>query len=235
MAKNSSGRVDLSRAAIVERALAIADAETLEAVSIRRLGQEFGVTPMALYWHVKNKDELLDAMGDALFDGLDEVVRANADAEWDTQLAAVVRGLVMVLRRHPGSRELAYRRILVCPAGLQVTEQTLRALRTAGFTRRQTADIATHALQTAVMLVSAEPGAEPGYSADETAERLAAKRVGLEQLPADDFPYLREMAPDMLGCDDPDLFYDFNIDLFLDGARATLARQLDRQTAQSPS
>jgi TetR/AcrR family tetracycline transcriptional repressor len=234
MARTHSPRTDLSRQAIVERALDLADAETLEAVTIRRLGQDFGVTPMALYWHVKNKDELLDAMGDALFDGLDAEIRATADtdASWDAQLAAVVRALVGVLRRHPGSRELAYRRILACPAGLQLTERTLKALRQAGFSRRQTADIATHALQTAVMLVSAEPGAEPGYSAQETAGRLAAKRAGLEQLPADDYPYLREMAPDMLGCDDPDAFYDFNIDLFLDGARATLARQ---DAAESPA
>ena len=38
-------------------------------MSIRRLGQEFGVTPMALYWHVQNKDELLAAMGDRIFAG----------------------------------------------------------------------------------------------------------------------------------------------------------------------
>src|SRR3982750_4803148 len=155
-------KADLSRDAIVERALELADAETLDAVTIRRLGQEFGVTPMALYWHVKNKEELLDAMGDRLFAGL----RFEADGSWDERLAVVVRELVERLRRHPGSRELAYRRILGCPEGLAVTEYTLRLLRKAGFPRRQTADIATHALQTAVMLVSAEPGAEPGYSAD---------------------------------------------------------------------
>jgi TetR/AcrR family tetracycline transcriptional repressor len=214
-------RSDLSRDAIVERALHIADAETLEAVTIRRLGQEFGVTPMALYWHVKNKDELLDAMGDALFAGLS--YDAGPDASWDQQLAAVVRALVDALRRHPGSRELAYRRVMACADGLQIAEHTLRLLRQAGFDRRRSADIATHALQTAVMLVSAEPGAEPGYSAEEAAERLAAKRAAVEQLPADDYPYIREMAADMFACDDPEGFYEFNVHLFVAGARATLA------------
>src|SRR5947209_6448913 len=117
MAKN-----DLSREAIVERALDIADAETLDAVTIRRLGQEFGVTPMALYWHVANKDELLDAMGDALFAALE--VDAPDDADWDVQIEAIVHALVMALRRHPGSRELAFRRIMQCPAGLALTERT---------------------------------------------------------------------------------------------------------------
>jgi AcrR family transcriptional regulator len=221
-------KADLSREAIVERALDIADVETLEAVTIRRLGQEFGVTPMALYWHVKNKDELLDAMGDRLF--ADMAYDAGPDAGWDDQLAAVVRALVTALRRHPGSRELAYRRVMACREGLAVAEHTLRLLREAGFTRRQTADIATHALQTAVMLVSSEPGAEPGYSAEETANRLAEKRAAIEGLPADDYPYLREMAPDMFGCDDVDGFYDFNVHLFVAGARATLA---EVQAAQS--
>jgi TetR/AcrR family transcriptional regulator, tetracycline repressor protein len=219
---------DLSRDAIVDRALEIADAETLDAVTIRRLGQEFGVTPMALYWHVKNKDELLDAMGDALFADLD--YDAGADAAWDEQLAAVVRALIAALRRHPGSRELAYRRVMACRPGLQLAEHTLRLLRRAGFDRRQTADIATHALQTAVMLVSSEPGAEPGYSADEAAERLAVKRAAIERLPAADYPYIREMAADMFGCDDPEDFYDFNVRLFVAGARSTLG---DVEAAQS--
>jgi TetR/AcrR family transcriptional regulator, tetracycline repressor protein len=223
-------KIDLSRDAIVERALAIADAETLDAVTIRRLGQEFGVTPMALYWHVKNKDELLDAMGDALFADLS--YDAGPSATWEDQLAAVVRALIAALRRHPGSRELAYRRIMGCREGLAVTEYTLRLLRTAGFTRRQTADIATHALQTAIMLVSAEPGTEPGYSAEETEARLAEKRAGIERLPADDYPYLRELAGDLLACDDPEAFYDFNVHLFVAGTRVTLT---EMQAAQSPA
>src|SRR5215469_5319588 len=52
-------RVRLSRAAVVERALALSDADGLEAVTIRRLATELGVSPMALYWHFRTKDELL--------------------------------------------------------------------------------------------------------------------------------------------------------------------------------
>src|ERR1700704_1331822 len=74
---------DLSRSAIVERALSVMDAEGPDAVTIRRIAQEFGVTPMALYWHVANKDELLAAMGDAL---LADVVPPPATGSWSTQL-----------------------------------------------------------------------------------------------------------------------------------------------------
>ena len=66
---SSGGRTDLttaplSREAMIDHALDVADTDGLAAVSIRRIAQDFGVTPMALYWHVKNKDELLAAMGD---------------------------------------------------------------------------------------------------------------------------------------------------------------------------
>jgi AcrR family transcriptional regulator len=52
-------RTKLSRAAVVDRALWLADAEGVEALTIRRLAQELGVTPMALYWHFRNKEELI--------------------------------------------------------------------------------------------------------------------------------------------------------------------------------
>src|ERR1700760_825393 len=114
MAKTSK-RDELSRDAIVDRAVAIADTEGLDAVTIRRLGQEFGVTPMALYWHVKNKDELLDAMGDALY--ADLRVPAESGSDWSEQLRDVLTELVTALRRHPGSLSLAYRRVLTSSAG----------------------------------------------------------------------------------------------------------------------
>jgi len=211
----------LSRDAVIERALALADAEGLDAVTIRRLGQEFGVTPMALYWHVKNKEELLDAMGDRIFAAVE--LDYASTALWDEQLRAVVRALVQAMRAHPTCVELAYRRIFGSAEGQRLAEHTLGLLRRAGFTVRQTADIASHALQTAVMLVSAEPGAEPGFNEDERNENLAVKRAGLMALPADVFPYIREAADELLHCDDMADYYEFGIDMFVAGARATLA------------
>ena len=49
----------LTKQAVVQRALALADADGLDALTIRRLATELGVTPMALYWHFRNKEELL--------------------------------------------------------------------------------------------------------------------------------------------------------------------------------
>ena len=52
-------RTRLSRAAVAERALALADSVGPEALTIRKLATDLGVTPMALYWHFRSKDELL--------------------------------------------------------------------------------------------------------------------------------------------------------------------------------
>ena len=64
---------------------------------------------MALYWHVDNKDELLDAMGDAL---LADVVPPPATGSWSTQLRGVVEALVDELGKHPAAAELVGRAVL---------------------------------------------------------------------------------------------------------------------------
>jgi len=216
--KNTDG---LARDAIVDRALALADAEGIDAVTIRRLGQEFGVTAMALYWHVKNKEDLLDAMGDDLWAGL-TVPPADPQRPWHESLRLVVAQLVDALRRHPGSLSLAYRRVLVSPAGLDVTEYALGLLVGAGFDLRQAADLATSALQTAIMLVSSEPGAELGVPEEDHAAHLERKRAGLLQLPAERYPNVRGAAEFMLNCADPDGYYESGVALYVEGARAML-------------
>src|SRR3954466_2139615 len=100
MAKRSDAtRPRLSRDAIIASAVSLADAEGLEAVTIRRLAQELGVTPMALYWHFKNKDELLLGITDHAL----STVKATRDPSdpWPVQLRAMVEALVGVMRDHP--------------------------------------------------------------------------------------------------------------------------------------
>ena len=86
MARTAAAKADLSRETIVDRALVIADSEGLAAVTVRRIALEFGVTPMALYWHVANKDELLAAMGDQFFADL----KVAEHEDWVEQLRAIL-------------------------------------------------------------------------------------------------------------------------------------------------
>src|SRR5882672_5666484 len=89
----------LTRATVAEHAVRLADTEGLDAVTIRRLAQELGVTPMALYWHFKNKDELLLGIADHVMSGV-QGTRQPGDS-WTRQLRAMVESLVAVMRAHP--------------------------------------------------------------------------------------------------------------------------------------
>src|SRR4029450_13681498 len=76
-------RLPLSRQRVLGAAVALADAGGVEALSMRRLAQELGVVPMALYKHVANKDEMLDGMVDVVVGEIDPPL---ADAEWKTAI-----------------------------------------------------------------------------------------------------------------------------------------------------
>jgi TetR/AcrR family tetracycline transcriptional repressor len=217
----TAARSDLSRAAIVERALTVMDAHGPDAVTIRRIAQEFGVTPMALYWHVANKDELLAAMGDALLEGVNPPA---ATGTWSVQLRGVVDALIAGLSRHPAAAELVFPRILVTEPGLRLTEFTLTLLEDAGFTPQQAADLARMGLHTAMMLVTQRPGAESETALDERDALLAEKRAHIEQLPADRYPHVRAAAMPLTDCDDETAYYSFGVDLYVEGAQALLRR-----------
>jgi TetR/AcrR family transcriptional regulator, tetracycline repressor protein len=212
---------DLSRAAIVERALAVMDTDGPDAVTIRRIAQEFGVTPMALYWHVANKDELLAAMGDAL---IADVVPPAATGSWSVQLRAVIEALIASLAQHPAAAGLVFPRILVTEPGLRITEFTLRLLEDAGFSREQAADLARMGLQTAMMLVTQLPGSESQAAREERGALLAEKRAHIENLPADLYPRVRSAAVPLTDCEDEDAYYSFGVDLYIEGAQALMRR-----------
>ena len=220
-ATKTTGRSDLSRDAIVERALTVMDTEGPDAVTIRRVAQEFGVTPMALYWHVANKDELLAAMGDALLAG---VTPPPATGTWSTQLRGVVETLIEHLSQHPAAAALVFPRILVTEPGLRITEFTLALLEDAGFSREQAAELARMGLHTAMMLVTQLPGAESQAAQDERDALLAEKRAHVESLPADLYPHVRAAAVALTDCADEPAYYSFGVDLYIEGALAQLRR-----------
>ena len=64
-------RTRLSKRAVVDRALKLADADGLDTLTIRKLAQDLGVTPMALYWHFRSKDDLLEGMAEQVWSEID--------------------------------------------------------------------------------------------------------------------------------------------------------------------
>jgi AcrR family transcriptional regulator len=223
MARTAAAKADLSRDAIVERALAVADSEGLPAVTVRRIAMDFGVTPMALYWHVSNKDELLAAMGDQFFDDL-SLAESNTFQTWHDELRAIVTALVESLRRHPASAALAMARVMSCETGQVIAERTFGLLRDAGFTLVQASDIGRTAMQTAIMLVTSEAGSELEVPAAEREAHMLAKQKALRALPPERFPNLLACVEALTDCEDEQAYYDFGIDLFASGVEQLHAR-----------
>ncbi|WP_329114950.1 TetR/AcrR family transcriptional regulator [Streptomyces sp. NBC_01465] len=124
----------LSRERIVETAGALVDAEGLDAVSTRRLAAELGVSGPSLYNHFRNKDEILDAVADALSARIDLSMFEEGDGrdwrealhDWAVSYRAVLADhphVVPVLARGPGRR----------PAGLRVADAVFGAMVRAGW------------------------------------------------------------------------------------------------------
>lgn len=215
-------RPRLSKAAVVERGLALADAEGLEAVTIRRLAAELGVTPMALYWHFRNKDELLTGLADALWAEVD--LRVDLRDDWPVQLRRLLESLVQVLRSHPSASQLligAEKRL--SDAAMDTSETTLEVLQRGGFDAAYSTAILRNALSTAVLLAMTEPGFEPGMTETRRAEHQRQTRMRLSLLPPDRFP-LVVAAAGPLTAYYPDFHYRIGIDMFVAGVQALSQR-----------
>jgi TetR/AcrR family tetracycline transcriptional repressor len=210
-------RTRLSKQVVVERALALGDAEGLEALTIRRLATELGVTPMALYWHFRNKEELLAALGDQVWNELDTDV--DAAAPWHRQLRGLLESLLHVLRMHPCASQLILEGEKQSNAALVASETALAVLRRGGFDPDHAAEIARNALWTGLMLVMSDPAVKPALSDAERVEEQRKARVRLALLPPDRYPCLVEAAEPMTG-GDPELHYSFGVDLFIAGVQA---------------
>src|ERR687894_2395692 len=130
--QDATNRVTLTPRTVVEVALTLAEAEGLEALTIRRLAKELGVTPMALYWHFRSKDELLDGMAARIFEEVDLSV-VDASATWQEQLRALLGSMLGVLRAHPSTAILLSTRTSSSEGSLRATEVVLDVLGRGGF------------------------------------------------------------------------------------------------------
>jgi len=119
----------ISRDDVLRASLAIADSGGLGAVTMQAVARRLGVTPMALYRHVANKADLLDALVEGL---LTEFPLPAGDLPWDERLRALGRGIREVARRHPSLFPLLLQRPAVTPESRRVRDAASAALKEAG-------------------------------------------------------------------------------------------------------
>ena len=216
-------RARLSRETVVDGALALTDAEGLEGLTIRRLAQHLGVTPMALYWHFKNKDELLDGVADRLWSLIDTDV--DHSLPWVERLRALMGSMVDVLRAHPPAASLL---VTTQPDDAEhcfdIMEVALAIFADAGFSPAQSAALVKHGLRTIITLAVGDPGLTPKHSEAEAAEFVRRKRVHLASLSCTRYPHVVEAAGPLTDIADPMMSFGFGIDLFIAGVEALAPR-----------
>ena len=130
-------RQPLSRERVVTAGLAIADAEGVDAVTMRRLAEELSVHPTSLYNHLPTKEAILDAMTDAL---IAEAELPQANESWQDWVHAMANGMRTVARAHPRAFLVLTQRAAIGPAAREVTEAALDAFRRGGFTPQQASE-----------------------------------------------------------------------------------------------
>ncbi len=137
----------LRRERVLEAAIAVAERDGLERLSMRLVARELNVSTMALYRHVTNKDDLLDGLVERL---LGELQLPDDSLPWDARLRALAGELRGLANRHPGLFVLLLQRRAVGAGATRAREAELRALRDAGLDQKE-AEQLERLLSTVVM------------------------------------------------------------------------------------
>jgi AcrR family transcriptional regulator len=140
-----AGREPLTREKIVEKALEILDADGVEGLSMRRLGDALGVEAMALYHHFPNKDAILDGVLARIMEETGPGLPLDSDADWKTIMLSGPASAGRAIAAHPKAGWLFLGREYNTPESVQMLEAPLQILRSAGFEGQRLVD-AAHAI-----------------------------------------------------------------------------------------
>jgi len=185
-----------TREQIVATALAIADAEGFEAVSMRRIAAELGAGTMTLYHYVRTKDELIALIGDAIMGEL-VVPEGELPDGWREGMAAIARRTLAVFDRHPwvlrhmgeGDEENPG------PNGMRHFEQTLAVMARAGVDAESQLELA--ALVDEYVFGHAIHSREPNpFGEQDSAQERELLEYVERQLATGEFPHLQSLAGD---------------------------------------
>jgi AcrR family transcriptional regulator len=130
-ARTKNQPAGLTREGVCLAALELVDSEGKEALTMRRLGARLGVEAMSLYRHVRNKDDLLDALQAAILGGLGGAL--PADGDWRTRLRGLAEGLRDALLEHPNAIPILASRPVRAPEALMPIVSAWMALEREGF------------------------------------------------------------------------------------------------------
>jgi AcrR family transcriptional regulator len=190
-----------SRGQIAAAALAIADSEGFEAVSIRRVAAELGAGTMTLYRYISAKADLITLMDDAIM-GESLIPAGQLPADWREAVAAIARATRTALMRHPWAvqalqgRGGAGQEGAFGPNGIRHFEQSLAAVAAAPLDTTAKLDLLA-IVDDYVFGHVLRAGEQEARSATGTPEHAAAIAGYIEGLLATgDYPRITELAGD---------------------------------------
>lgn len=204
-------RTPLTRARVLEAAVALADRDGIDAVSMRNLGQELGIEAMSLYTHVRGKEDLLDGMVDVV---VAEIPIDVGGPEWRTTLRRTILGARSVMLRHKWAARVIETRSAPGLPTLAYMEVVTGIIRDGGFTVDLTHH-AMHVLGSRLLGLNQELFDDSGVPDPEVAAAFAAQLASA-------YPNIAAIAGaashegGIGGCDD-DYEFAFGLDLILDG------------------
>ena len=202
----------LSRERVLQTATSRADQGGLEALTIRTLAEELGVAPMALYRHVANKDDLIDAMIDVVFS---EIGLPSGGADWKTAMRERAISVRDALTRHPWAIGLMESRRRPGPANLRHHDAVIGKLRAAGFS----VEMAAHAYSLLDSYIYGFALTKMNLPFETTADVADVAETMLQPFPVNEYPNLVEFIAEHAmkpGYDYGDEF-EYGLDVILDG------------------
>jgi AcrR family transcriptional regulator len=221
----------LSRERILQTAVALADEGGVDSLSMRKIAQELGVVPMALYKHVANKEELLDALVDAV---IGEIHPPNEHTDWKGTMRERILSARRALLRHPWASQVIESRAEPTAMVIGYIDSMMGIFVSGGFS----VDLMHHAVHVMGSRIL-------GFSQelfDDTSSMPEDEAIAMWTQLADHYPNIATLVREISigdishdedsvvggGCDDQ-FEFEFALDLILDG----LERLRERETASA--
>ena len=207
-------RAPLSRDRVLRAAVALADDAGIESLSMRKLAEELGVVPMALYKHVAKKEELLDGMIDLVVGEIDPPVRGP---DWKSAVRQRILSARRALLRHPWASQVLESRTNPTPMLLEYMDSMIGIFRAGGFSVDLTHHV-MHAIGSRLLGFTQELF-DDSRSVDPEMQAIMLREIARK------YPYVAEIAGAAShegesvvgqGCDDQ-FEFEFALDLLLDG------------------
>ncbi|GAA1820128.1 TetR/AcrR family transcriptional regulator [Planosporangium flavigriseum] len=206
----------LTERGIAEAALAVLDAEGLDALTMRRLATELSTSAMALYNYFPDKEAVLEAVTQLM---LAEIEAPPPGVSWQETARRIMRSARTVALRHPYAATLIARFPPRTPDALAFVEAGFRSFRAAGFDPRNTArayrTLVAYSLGTQEIELrdyfAIHPAARPPA---DTLDQPSAGRL---------LPTVEEVGPELANSD-PEQEFEYGLNVVLTGLEALLPR-----------